>query len=78
LDATTFEKNNDSVAEKFRERDLILQIRRFVKFAPRGTSRNVLMKEAQEFDRRLGLFENGSINPEIGKLRRQLEKIYLQ
>jgi hypothetical protein len=78
LDAVTIEKNNNSIAEKFRERDLILQVKRFLKFAPKGTSKEVLVKDAQEFEQRLRSFENGSVNPELGKLRRQLQQIYAQ
>jgi hypothetical protein len=78
LDAASIEKNNKSIAEKFRERDLILQVKRFLKFAPKGTSREVLVREAEEFERRLAAFENGSTNPELDKLRRLLRRIYSQ
>jgi hypothetical protein len=78
LDATIEKNNDDSMAEKFRERDLVLQVKRFLKFAPKGTSKDVLTQEAHEFDSRLAMFENGSVNPDLGKLRRQLERIYSQ
>jgi hypothetical protein len=59
-----------------RFRDLVLQVRRFLKFAPKGTSSVVLAKEARIFHGRLALLKD--IEPsEVRKLQRDLEKIFI-
>ncbi len=58
-----------------RYRDFVLQVKRFLKYAPRGTNPEILRREALEFDRRLATFENSFDGSTIRKLREQLRKI---
>lgn len=61
--------------ERMRFRDLVLQIERFLKYAPRGTDSDVLRREAAEFHRRLGAFEGIAEASTVERLQRKLTKL---
>jgi hypothetical protein len=57
-----------------RYRDISHQIKMFIRFAPKGTSPAVLIKEAKELHRRLEVFKN--LDPSgVRKLQSELERI---
>ena len=62
--------------ERMRFRDLILQVERFLKYAPQGTDTEVLSREAREFNRRLDEFGRQFDNSKVGKLQRRLRELY--
>ena len=62
--------------EQMRYRDFVLQVKRFLKYAQKGTNQKVLAREAMEFDRRLSSFGKTFDQSSIDKLRKQLQKIY--
>ncbi len=62
--------------ERMRYRDLVLQVKRFLKFAPKGTSNEVLILEAKEFDRRLNAIGPRFDIGETRKLSSKLRSIY--
>ena len=67
-----------SVQERLRYRDLVLQAERFLRYAPKGTAKSVLAKEAKAFDQRLSAFP-----PELGggkrnRLSTRLKAIYFR
>ncbi len=59
-----------------RFRDLVKQVERFLKYATKGTDPEVLRREAQDFDQRLAVFQNGLNHRVIRKLQRKLQEIY--
>ena len=61
--------------ERMRFRDLVLQVERFLKYAPRGTDSGVLRKEAVEFHRRLGTFDGVAEAATVKKLQQKLENL---
>lgn len=63
-----------NLEERMRFRDLVLQIERFIRFAPKGTSRDTLVREAKEFHNRISAFEKLD-GPKVRGLERRLEKI---
>jgi hypothetical protein len=68
----TFDKEG-----KMRFRDLVLQIERFLKYAPKGTDLEILRREAREFDRRLVPFGERFGHSKVRKLQNRLRKICL-
>jgi hypothetical protein len=64
-----------SAEERMRYRDLVLQIRRFLKFAPNGTSEEVLAREARMFHGRIAVFEDFD-GSGVRKLQRDLERLF--
>ena len=71
------ESNKERVLEEqMRYRDFVLQVKRFLKYAPKGTNQKVLALEAKEFDHRLSTFAESFDQASINKLRKQLQKIY--
>lgn len=58
-----------------RFRDLVLQVERFLKYAPKGTDSEVLRREAREFDRRLGEFGGEIDRSKIRRLQEKLRKL---
>ena len=64
-----------SAEERNRYKDLVLQIRRFLKFAPKGTSEEVLAREARMFHSRLAVFEDFD-GSGVRKLQRELERLF--
>ncbi len=68
-----FDRNDVSeISERMRFRDLALQIKRFIKFARKGTSKEVLRREAREFHNRLSAFEKIDSST-VHKLQNHLE-----
>jgi len=63
------------IEEKMRYRDLVLQVKRFVKFAPRGTEKAILVQEAEKFSQRLDAFMEAFDRGEILRLKRELKEI---
>ena len=68
-------KNPIETEERMRFRDLVLQVERFLKYAPKGTNPDVLSREAREFNRRVGEFEIRFDNSKVGKLQRRLKEL---
>ena len=62
--------------EKMRFRDLVLQVERFLKYAPKGTSPETLACEAKEFSDRLSKFHVEFDQSKVQKLQEKLKKIY--
>lgn len=68
-------ENERTIEEHMRFRDLVLQIERFLKYASRGTSPEVLLNEAQIFSERMNAFQDGFDQSKIDKLKEKLRKI---
>ncbi|MGI0090522.1 MAG: hypothetical protein ACREBS_02325 [Nitrososphaerales archaeon] len=68
--------NEHALSEQMRFRDLVLQIERFLKYASRGTSPDVLRKEASAFSDRLNVFHDGFDQSKKLKLQAKLGQIY--
>lgn len=66
----------DSISERMRYRDLELQVKRFVKFAPRGTDKATLVREAEAFSRRLDAIPALYRGRQVQKLKRELKGIW--
>ena len=56
--------------EKMRFRDFMLQVERFLKYAPKGTNPEVLSREAEEYSRRLDGFGTRFDSPRVRKLQK--------
>ena len=54
---------------------MVLQVERFLKYAPKGTNPDVLSREAREFNRRLDEFGNRFDNSKVGKLQTRLKEL---
>jgi len=65
-----------SLEEQMRFRDLVLQVERFLKYAPKGTLPETLRHEAEEFSNRLLEFQKGFDLAKIRKLQARLSKIH--
>ena len=61
--------------EKMRFRDFILQVERFLKYAPRGTDPKVLSREAEEYYRRLDGFGTRFNSSKVRKLQKMLREL---
>ena len=59
-----------------RYRDIILQVERFLKFGTRGTAREVIERQAKEFDARLSAFPETYEARKVSKLRKKLKTFY--
>lgn len=68
--------NEHAIGEQMRFRDLVLQVERFLKYAPKGTSPETLRREAKEFSQRLSKFEDGYDQSKVQKLQARLRKIH--
>ena len=69
-------KNPIETEERMRFRDLVLQVERFLRYAPKGTNPAVLSREAREFNRRLDGFGHRFGNSKVGKLQRRRKELY--
>ncbi len=69
-------ENERALSEQMRFRDLVLQIERFLKYASKGTSAELLRKEAHQFSERLLVFKDGFDEAKIRRLSDRLRKIY--
>lgn len=74
----------DKEASKYREyedqarfRDLVQQVNRFLKYAPKGTAAVVLRREAMIFEDRLKHFENQD-RSKISKLQAKLRQLTVE
>ena len=65
-----------SQLELMRYKDLLLQVQRFLKFGTRGTAREVVERQAKEFDLRLSTFEQIYETRKVSQLRRKLKPLY--
>ena len=65
-----------ALEEKMRFRDLVLQVERFLKYAPKGTAPETLKREAKEFSERLAEFRHGFDLSKVTKLQARLRKIH--
>ena len=65
-----------SLEEQMRFRDLVLQVERFLKYAPKGTSPETLRHEAKGFSNRLLEFQKGFDQSKVRKLQARLLKIH--
>ena len=67
--------NERALSEQMRFRDLVLQVERFLRYASKGTSPEVLRKQARDFSERLSVFKDGFDQSKIRKLSEKLNKI---
>lgn len=63
--------------ELMRYKDLLHQVHRFLKFGTKGTAREVVERQAQQFDLRLSTFEHIYETRKVGQLRRKLKPLYV-
>lgn len=75
MDIDPVSSKEHAIQEQMRYRDLVMQVKRFIKYAPKGTDHKVLVREVMEFDRRLTEFRKSFGSSETEKLRKQLKKI---
>jgi len=61
--------------EDARFRDLVQQVTRFLKYAPKGTAPGVLRREARIFEGRLANFEKVHNRTKISELQGKLQRI---
>lgn len=59
--------------ETMRYRDLVLQVERFLKYATKGTSPDMVKRQAREFDDRLSAFDPAYEPRKVRRLRRRLQ-----
>jgi len=69
-------KDIAELEDRMRFRDLLLQVERFLKYAPSGTAPEVLSTEAREFERRLDAFGEGFSPSKVHKAQERLRKLY--
>jgi hypothetical protein len=62
--------------EAQRQVDLLLQIERFIRYAPMGTQPEILQREAREFESRLSLVREAGLRARTFKLQERLRRIY--
>jgi hypothetical protein len=67
--------NEHALSEQMRFRDLVLQVERFLKYASKGTSPEVLRKQARDFAERLSVFKDGFDQSKIRRLSEKLDRI---
>ncbi len=63
--------------ELMRYKDLLLQVQRFLKFGTTGTAREVVERQAKDFDLRLSTFEQIYETRKVSQLRRKLKPLYM-
>ena len=61
--------------EKMRFRDFILQVERFLKYAPQGTNPKVLSQEAEGYYRRIDGFGTRFNSSKVRKLQKMLREL---
>ena len=68
---------NESInaEERMRFRDFVLQVERFLKYAPKGTNATVLSREAEEYARRLDGFVTRFNSSRVRKLQKMLREL---
>lgn len=65
---------NPELAEELRQRDILVQVERFLKYAAKGTAPEVLQAEAAEWSRRLAGFA-GKNEGRAKQLREKLGRL---
>jgi hypothetical protein len=65
-----------SQQEQIRYKDLLLQVQRFLKFGTKGTAREVVDRQAKEFDLRLSAFVQSYETRKVSRLRQKLKPLY--
>ncbi len=66
--------SSDHAGELRRQKDLLIQVERFLRYAPKGTSKTVLEKEARQFEARLEAVR-GAFGSKSRELQRRLRTL---